>query len=147
MAEHHQATNYWAVWIWLAVLTVLEVGVTLIPELATLYKAILLVALAVGKALLVALYFMHLRFETRTLGAIVLTPLRDLRVSDFHADARRRLRDSGIAHPCGARGFGPLNPGAVTSLGPRGGWPTRHGFLIDVAAVECRLEWHQRHIS
>ena len=74
MAEHHQAPNYWAVWIWLAVLTVLEVGVTLIPELATLYKAILLVALAVGKALLVALYFMHLRFETRTLGAIVLTP-------------------------------------------------------------------------
>ena len=73
MAEHHQ-TNYWAVWIWLAVLTVLEVGVTLIPELATLYKAILLTALAVGKALLVALYFMHLRFETRTLGAIVLTP-------------------------------------------------------------------------
>ena len=74
MAEHHQAPNYWAVWIWLAVLTVLEVGVTLIPELATLYKAILLTALAVGKALLVALYFMHLRFETRTLMAIVLTP-------------------------------------------------------------------------
>jgi cytochrome c oxidase subunit 4 len=74
MAEHHQTPNYWAVWIWLAVLTVLEVGVTLIPELATFLKAILLVALAVGKALLVALYFMHLRFETRTLGAIVLTP-------------------------------------------------------------------------
>ena len=74
MAEHHPATNYWAVWVWLAVLTVLEVGVTLIPDLATLYKAILLTALAVGKALLVAMYFMHLRFETRTLGAIVLTP-------------------------------------------------------------------------
>jgi cytochrome c oxidase subunit 4 len=74
MAEHHRATNYWAVWVWLAVLTILEIGVTLIPELATLYKAILLVALAVSKALLVALYFMHLRFETRTLGAIVLTP-------------------------------------------------------------------------
>ncbi len=74
MAEHHRATNYWAVWIWLAVLTILEVGVTFIPELSTLYKAILLIALAVGKALLVALYFMHLRFETRTLGAIVLTP-------------------------------------------------------------------------
>ena len=74
MAEHHRATNYWAVWVWLAVLTILEVGVTLIPELTTLYKAILLVALAVGKAWLVALYFMHLRFETRTLGAIVLTP-------------------------------------------------------------------------
>ena len=74
MAEHHRAPNYWAVWIWLAVLTILEVGVTLIPELAIIVKALLLVALAVGKALLVALYFMHLRFETRTLGAIVLTP-------------------------------------------------------------------------
>ena len=51
MAEHHQAPNYWAVWIWLAVLTVLEVGVTLIPELATLYKAILLVALVLGTIL------------------------------------------------------------------------------------------------
>ena len=40
----------------------------------TLVRGLLLVALAVGKALLVALYFMHLRFETRTLGAIVLTP-------------------------------------------------------------------------
>ncbi|MGH7321742.1 MAG: cytochrome C oxidase subunit IV family protein, partial [Candidatus Rokuibacteriota bacterium] len=32
-------------------------------------------ALAVSKAVLVAMYFMHLRFETRTLGYIALTPL------------------------------------------------------------------------
>ncbi len=32
-------------------------------------------ALAVGKAAMVAMYFMHLKFETRTLGLIALTPL------------------------------------------------------------------------
>jgi caa(3)-type oxidase subunit IV len=36
---------------------------------------VLLVAFAVTKAALVGLYFMHLRFETRTLGYIALTPL------------------------------------------------------------------------
>jgi caa(3)-type oxidase subunit IV len=36
---------------------------------------VLLVALAIGKAALVALYFMHLRFETRTLGIIAVTPV------------------------------------------------------------------------
>jgi caa(3)-type oxidase subunit IV len=36
---------------------------------------VLLVALALGKALLVAMYFMHLRFEVRTLGLIAVSPL------------------------------------------------------------------------
>jgi len=36
---------------------------------------VLLVSLALGKAALVAMYFMHLKFETRTLGAIAITPL------------------------------------------------------------------------
>jgi caa(3)-type oxidase subunit IV len=35
----------------------------------------LLTALAISKAALVAMYFMHLKFETRTLGLIALTPL------------------------------------------------------------------------
>jgi caa(3)-type oxidase subunit IV len=35
----------------------------------------LLCALAVAKAAIVAAYFMHLRFETRTLGLIAVTPL------------------------------------------------------------------------
>jgi caa(3)-type oxidase subunit IV len=34
----------------------------------------LLVALAVAKAVLVALYFMHLKFERRTLAFIALSP-------------------------------------------------------------------------
>jgi caa(3)-type oxidase subunit IV len=37
--------------------------------------AVLLISMACAKAALVALYFMHLRFETKTLGYIALTPI------------------------------------------------------------------------
>jgi len=42
---------------------------------ARLIIVILLVGMALTKAALVALYFMHLRFERVTLGVIALTPL------------------------------------------------------------------------
>ena len=74
MAEGHREPNYMGVWVWLLVLTILEVAVALMP-LATLAKGMLLVVMALIKAGLVALYFMHLRFERVTLGMIVLTPL------------------------------------------------------------------------
>jgi len=70
-AEH--STNYMAIFWWLAVLTVAELIVIFMP-LAKLVIGIMLVALATSKAALVAMYFMHLRFETRTLGYIALTP-------------------------------------------------------------------------
>ena len=73
MAEHHPKPDYMKIFVYLCVLTVLEVLLALIP-LTTVIKATLLIALASGKALLVAMYFMHLRFETRTLGMIVFTP-------------------------------------------------------------------------
>jgi cytochrome c oxidase subunit IV len=74
MAESHREPNYMGVWLWLLVLTILEIAVALMP-LATLAKGMLLVVMALIKAGLVALYFMHLRFERGTLGVIVLTPL------------------------------------------------------------------------
>ncbi len=80
MAETHAATtahkdpNYMAIFWWLAALTVIEIAVIYTP-LARFVIGMLLVALAVSKAALVAMYFMHLRFETRTLGYIALTPL------------------------------------------------------------------------
>jgi cytochrome c oxidase subunit 4 len=70
----HPSPNYMAIFWWLAVLTVIEVAVIFTP-LPRLVIGILLVALAVSKASLVALYFMHLRFETTTLGLIALSPL------------------------------------------------------------------------
>jgi cytochrome c oxidase subunit IV len=70
--SEHKHPNYLAIfWILLAV-TVLEVGYSVL--LAKAPKAILiggLVGLAAFKALLVALYFMHLKFERKTLGIIV----------------------------------------------------------------------------
>jgi cytochrome c oxidase subunit 4 len=71
----HKHPNYVAIWVWLAVLTVIEVGVAFISHFPKLTLMLILVALAIWKALLVALYFMHLKFERRTLRTIALIPL------------------------------------------------------------------------
>jgi cytochrome c oxidase subunit 4 len=75
MADAHSSPNYWMIWLYLFALTVVELVVILpylgIPKLVV---AILLVTLACYKAFLVAMYFMHLKFERRTLGIIALTP-------------------------------------------------------------------------
>ncbi len=71
--EHKEHPKYMNIFWWLAGLTVVEVGVA-IPEYSTVLKAILLIGLACSKAILVANYFMHLKFERKTLAAIVITP-------------------------------------------------------------------------
>lgn len=66
--------NYLAVWGGLAALTVIEVAVAYLRiERHLLVLSLLL--LAVWKVLLVALYFMHLRFEPKRLALIAMTPL------------------------------------------------------------------------
>ena len=70
----HVEPNYMLIWLWLSILTVVEVGVVYLP-LSKLSIGVLLVLLAVTKASLVALYFMHLKFERPTLGIIALTPM------------------------------------------------------------------------
>jgi cytochrome c oxidase subunit IV len=73
MADEHVEPNYIAIWIYLGVLTVLE----LIVAYAPIPKAAmvgLLIGLAWAKAVLVAMYFMHLRFERRTLAIIACIP-------------------------------------------------------------------------
>jgi cytochrome c oxidase subunit 4 len=72
MAERHP--NYMAIFYLLCILTVVEILFTFLP-LAKFTIGVLLVAAALGKAALVALYFMHLRFEVKTLSAIAFTPL------------------------------------------------------------------------
>jgi cytochrome c oxidase subunit 4 len=76
MADTHadHGPNYMAIFWYLAVLTVAELAVIFMP-IPRLAIGIMLVTLALAKAALVALYFMHLRFETRTLGYIAMTPV------------------------------------------------------------------------
>jgi cytochrome c oxidase subunit IV len=69
----HDEPNYMLIFYWLASLTALEVGVAYAPIPKVLMIA-LLVGLAIAKATMVAMYFMHLKFERRTLGLIALTP-------------------------------------------------------------------------
>jgi cytochrome c oxidase subunit 4 len=70
----HVSPNYMGIFYWLVALTIVEVSVPFTVT-AQVPKVFLLVSLAIGKAALVALYFMHLRFEVRTLGVIALTPM------------------------------------------------------------------------
>jgi caa(3)-type oxidase subunit IV len=71
---HHEQPNYMGVFWWLLVLTILEIAVIYAP-IAKMAIALLLIGMALTKASLVALYYMHLKFERRTLGIIALTPL------------------------------------------------------------------------
>ncbi|MDE0315540.1 MAG: cytochrome C oxidase subunit IV family protein [Candidatus Poribacteria bacterium] len=71
--EHKEHPKYMYIFLWLFILTAIEVGVA-IPEYSTVIKATLLIGLACGKAFLVAAYFMHLKLEKRTLAVIVITP-------------------------------------------------------------------------
>ena len=69
----HKEPNYMGVFWWLLVLTILEVAVVYMG-LAKMVIAVLLVTMAVTKAALVAMYFMHLKFEKRTLALVALSP-------------------------------------------------------------------------
>jgi len=70
----HSGPNYIAVFIYLAILTGVELGVYAagLPQVA---KVGLLVALAWAKAVLVAMYFMHLAMEKRALAVIAIIPV------------------------------------------------------------------------
>jgi cytochrome c oxidase subunit IV len=69
----HSHPNYMGIFWVLLVLTVVEVALTFLG-LPKLLLGSLLVILAVWKAALVAMYFMHLKFERRTLAMIAVVP-------------------------------------------------------------------------
>ena len=60
--------------IWLTALTVLEVGVAFI-NLPQIGQVILLLAFAATKMMLVAMIYMHLRYETKVLKRILFIPI------------------------------------------------------------------------
>lgn len=71
---HRAHPNYIGIWLMLALLTGVELGVAFLPW-SKLVIILLLIGLAVWKALLVALYFMHLRFETFRVRIFFIAPL------------------------------------------------------------------------
>jgi cytochrome c oxidase subunit 4 len=74
MASSPTAKTYVVIYSWLIGLTVLEVGVVLggWPKAAVVS---MLVATAIAKALLIALYFMHLKFDRRVVWLLPGIPV------------------------------------------------------------------------
>lgn len=86
MSAEHEKPRYMLVWGGLALLTAIEVGTAFMVRAAlsgfgvsedtmTTLIILILVGLAIWKAMLVALYFMHLKWETRALKWLAAAPL------------------------------------------------------------------------
>ena len=71
--ENHNAP-YMLIWGVLLVLTLAEVGYAFL-SLPKIWLAIGLIVMAVWKAILVALYYMHLRWEPKRLWVLAVAPL------------------------------------------------------------------------
>ena len=71
---HASRKQYLAIFGTLAVLTALEVAVTKVPGISHRLMASALILMALGKAGLVALFFMHLRSDTKVMKMTVLLP-------------------------------------------------------------------------
>ncbi|HXQ28129.1 MAG TPA: cytochrome C oxidase subunit IV family protein [Gemmatimonadales bacterium] len=71
----HKHPPYLLIWLYLAVLTAAELGLAFQLPISRNLKLLLLLITAVWKALLVALYFMHLKFEGWNLRIMVLIPV------------------------------------------------------------------------
>jgi cytochrome c oxidase subunit 4 len=70
VTHEHAGTGirlYLWVWTWLLALTALEIALALVQILSTRGMLVLLMALSFVKAGLIVAYFMHLRFERRSL--------------------------------------------------------------------------------
>jgi cytochrome c oxidase subunit 4 len=74
-ATPHKAPNYYLIWLYLAVLTGVEMLVAFVSHMPKVVLIVALMFLARWKALLVALYYMHLKFEPKTLWVIAAVPL------------------------------------------------------------------------
>lgn len=77
-AEESQGSStpsYFLVWFYLLVLTIAEVGIAFVSGLPERWLILILLGLAVWKAALVAMYYMHLKFEPPRLVLTVLAPL------------------------------------------------------------------------
>ena len=74
MMEGHSEPRYFLIWFILLALTVGEVGYAFL-DLPKIWLAVGLIIMALWKALLVAMYYMHLRYEPRRLWVLAASPL------------------------------------------------------------------------
>lgn len=74
MTAHDRRPNYVAIWIWLMALTLLCVSLSFAFGPRPLVVVVFF-AIATVKALLVALNYMHLKFEPRLIYAIAIVPV------------------------------------------------------------------------
>ncbi len=74
-AVTHKRPNYYLIWLYLLILTILEVVVAFVSHLPEIALIIILLALAVWKAALVAMYYMHLKFEPPRLVVMIVSAL------------------------------------------------------------------------
>lgn len=72
--QEHAHPRYILIWFILLVLTLAEVGYAFL-DLPKVVLAVGLVFMAVWKAALVAMYYMHLRYEPRRLWVLAVSPL------------------------------------------------------------------------
>jgi cytochrome c oxidase subunit 4 len=75
MENTHHEPNYMNIFWALTALTVIEVIIPLLDLFPRTTNGMILITLAVIKATMVALYFMHLKYEKSALGWIALTPM------------------------------------------------------------------------
>ena len=75
METTHKHPPYLLIWLYLAIMTAAELGLAFELPLSRNLKLLLLMVLAVWKALLVALFFMHLKFEKWNLRLLAIVPV------------------------------------------------------------------------
>lgn len=73
-AGGHEQPKYMLIWLYLLILTVAEVGVAFLSIPKWMIVTALLI-MAFWKALLVALYYMHLKWEPMRVRMVALAPL------------------------------------------------------------------------
>jgi cytochrome c oxidase subunit IV len=71
----HVRPNYIMIWLYLFIMTIAEVLLAFELPVSQNVKLLLLLVLAIWKALLVALFFMHLKFERWRLRVIFIIPI------------------------------------------------------------------------
>jgi cytochrome c oxidase subunit 4 len=74
-AMPHHKVNYFAIFGLLVVLTIVTVGVAFIDIQQEWIKVVLALTIASIKASFVALFFMHLKFESKLIYFILIVPL------------------------------------------------------------------------